>query len=202
MLQADQDDSNDSRREYSNLGDLRSPPYDDRYSERHGTGERNGDRNIRYVYGERSPGYDQGDKKRSPHRFEVVDNRVRDDRYGIGNQNWRFEDQRLPDTASMPERLSPSRPKGLPSRPMVRPVRDVVGDDAPQLHVVDAPKSNNVRVPDTSAPVQVRFIVFTEAGNFYVYSFLLEFSLVLDMLLPVLMFAVFIMNKSRNLLCC
>lgn len=182
-MQADRDDSND-RRGDSYRGDSRSPPYDDRFSERLGTGGSNGDRNIRYVYGERSPGYDRGDNKRSPRRFEVVDDRVRDDRYGSGNR-------RPPDMASKPERMSPSRPKDVPSPPMVRPVRDILGDDAPQLRVGDTPKSNNVRVPDTSAPThtsaptQVRSTVFTGNNMFLYMWYLLEFLLVFDLFMPI-----------------
>ena len=82
----------------------------------------------------------------------MVDDRVRDDRNGIR----RFEDRRLPDTVTKPEGSSPSRQKDVSSPPVVRPVRDILGDDAPQLRIDDTPKSNNARVPDSSAPTQVR----------------------------------------------
>ena len=55
----------------SYLNDSRSPPYD--------LG-RNGDRNLRYSYGEQSPGCDRSDHRRSSAHFEVVDDRLRDDR--------------------------------------------------------------------------------------------------------------------------
>ena len=85
----------------------------------------------------------------------MVDDRVRDDRYGIR----RFEDRRLPDTVTKPEGSSPSRQKNVSSPPMVRPIRDILGDDAPQLRVDETPKVNNTGVPDSSAPMQVRFIL-------------------------------------------
>jgi len=85
----------------------------------------------------------------------VVDDRVRDDRYGIH----RFEDRRLPHTVTKHEGSSPSRQKDMSSPPVVHPVRDILGDDTSQLRIDDTPKSNNGGIPNSSAPTKVRFLL-------------------------------------------
>ncbi|KAJ6834898.1 putative ADP-ribosylation factor GTPase-activating protein AGD14 [Iris pallida] len=149
------DDLNESSRGDSSRGDSRSPPYDDHFKERLGTIGRNDERNFRFLQGERSPGYNQGDGKRNPRHFEVVDNRQREDRFGSGTQNWRFEDRRLPDVVK-PEASSPNRQKdfSISSPPTVRPVKDILGEDMPQLRVGGLPKSNGIIVPNHSAQAQ------------------------------------------------
>ncbi|XP_008793443.2 probable ADP-ribosylation factor GTPase-activating protein AGD14 isoform X2 [Phoenix dactylifera] len=139
------EDYNENRKMESYRNDSRSPPYD--------LG-RNGDRNLRYSYGEQSPGYDRGDHRRSSARFEVVDDRLRDDRFGNGNQNWRFEDRRLPD-APKSEGRSPNHQKhvNVTNPPMIRPVKGVLGDDMPAIGVGDPPKSNEASC-DNSAQTQ------------------------------------------------
>lgn len=119
-------------------GDSRSPPYNDRFD----SGGRNGDKNVRFVYGERSPRYDHGDNRKSPRRFEVVDDRVRDDRVGTSNPVRRFE-EKLPSITTKPEESSPNRLKEMSNSPIVRSVKEILGDDAPQLQVGDTPKSYN-----------------------------------------------------------
>ncbi|KAJ6844983.1 putative ADP-ribosylation factor GTPase-activating protein AGD14 [Iris pallida] len=147
------DNPNESSRGDSSRGDSRSPPYDDHFKER--LGGRDDERNFRFLQGERSPGYNQGDGKRNPRHFEVVDNRQREDRFGNGNQNRRFEDRRLPDVVK-PEGSSPTRQKDFStsSPPTVRPVKDILGDDMPQLRVGDIPKSNGILVPNIPAQTQ------------------------------------------------
>ncbi|XP_058111457.1 probable ADP-ribosylation factor GTPase-activating protein AGD14 [Magnolia sinica] len=165
-VQNDREDYNENRRADTYRGGSRSPPYDDtserRYNERSGPGGRNDDRNFRNNYDEkRSPGYDQenqryGDYRRSPARFEVVDDWRRDDRFGNGGQNRRFEDRRFPDGPPKPEGRSPNYQKdaNLSSPPIVRPVRDILGDDTPPLRIGDPPKTNGSRPSDAHAQTQ------------------------------------------------
>ncbi|XP_077209987.1 NSP (nuclear shuttle protein)-interacting GTPase isoform X2 [Tasmannia lanceolata] len=157
----DREDSNENRRLDAYRGDSRSPPYEDayerRFNERSGPGGRNDDRNYRYNYDEkRSPGYEQenlryGDYRKSPVHFEVVDDRLRN-----GNQNRRFEDRRLADGSSQPEGRSPNHQKGvdISSPPVVRPVRDILGEDIPPLRVGEPPKVNGGKSLDGSAHTQ------------------------------------------------
>lgn len=149
------DNPNESSRGDSSRGDSRSPPYDDRFNERLGTTGRNDERNFRFLQGEKSPGYNQGDGKRNPRHFEVVDNRQREDRFGNGNQNRKFEDRRLPEVVK-PEGSSPNRQKDFStsSPPTVRPVKDILGGDMLQLRVGDLPKSNGIVVPNNPAQAQ------------------------------------------------
>uniref|UniRef100_A0A1D1YEC7 Putative ADP-ribosylation factor GTPase-activating protein AGD14 n=1 Tax=Anthurium amnicola TaxID=1678845 RepID=A0A1D1YEC7_9ARAE len=160
-VKGEKEDSYENRRPDTYRGGSRSPSYDEAYDrhyvERPGSGGRNDDKNSRSSYEERrSPGYDQGDYRRSPGRFDTVDERGRDDRYGNGNQNRRFEDRRLPDGVPRPEGRSVNNQKEseMSSPPMVRPVREILGEDAPPLRVGEPPRSNGTRVADGPAQAQ------------------------------------------------
>ncbi|KAL4318850.1 hypothetical protein GQ457_18G012000 [Hibiscus cannabinus] len=140
-------------------GGSRSPPYEDtydrRYSDRPSPGGRNDDRNSRYGYDERrSPGYDQesrkyGDYRRSPARPEVVNDWRREDRFGNGRK---AEDHLVSDGNSKLEGRSPERPKESSSPPMVRPVREILGENVMPLPVIEPPKANGGRTVDGSQP--------------------------------------------------
>ncbi|KAJ4952523.1 hypothetical protein NE237_029355 [Protea cynaroides] len=159
----DKEDPYDNKRFDTYRGGSRSPPFEDanerRYGERYGSGGRNDDRNSRYNYDERrSPGpYDQQSQRhgdyRSPARFEVVDDRFRDDRFTNGK---RSEERRFSDGDSRLEGKSPNRQKDLDtsSPPMVRPVRDILGEDAPPLRIGEPPKESGKKVVDGSAHAQ------------------------------------------------
>ncbi|WJZ94630.1 hypothetical protein VitviT2T_013470 [Vitis vinifera] len=138
-----------------------SPPsedtYERNYGERSGLGGRNEDRNFRYNYDGRSPGYDQdkqkyGDYKRSPAQFEAGDDRYRDDRSG----SRRSEDNKFPGGEPKLEGRSPSYQKelGSSSPPVVRPVRDILGENIPPLRIGEPPKSNGGRAPGGSIQTQ------------------------------------------------
>ncbi|KAF6172903.1 hypothetical protein GIB67_035457 [Kingdonia uniflora] len=144
----DKDDFYESKSTYG--GGSRSPPYEDTYdrrsSERSSPGGRSDDRGYKSNYDERrSPGYGQetryGDHRKSPVRFEVVDDRHRDDRFGNGR---RSEERRFSDAESKLEGRSPNRQNDLDATnpPMVRPVRDILGDDVPPLRIGEPPKAN------------------------------------------------------------
>ncbi|KAL5836015.1 hypothetical protein ACOSQ4_015512 [Xanthoceras sorbifolium] len=139
-------------------GGSRSPPYEDtydrRYSERSSPGGRSDDKNYRYGYDERrSPGYEQesrqhGDYRRSsPARPEIVSDWRRDDRFGNGRK---VEDRRMSDGDSKFEGRSPERTRDLESSspPIVRPVREILGENVVPLRIIEPPKANGGRVAD------------------------------------------------------
>ncbi|MQL89510.1 hypothetical protein Taro_022070 [Colocasia esculenta] len=135
------EDSYDNRKPDAYGGGSRSPSYEEtydrRYGERPGSGGRNDDRNFRSSYEERrSPGYDQGDYRRSPGRFDAVDER-----------------RRFPDGVPRPEGrpvINQKEPE-ISSPPMIRPVREIIGEDAPPLRVGEPPRANGTRVADAPA---------------------------------------------------
>ncbi|GFY96316.1 NSP (nuclear shuttle protein)-interacting GTPase [Actinidia rufa] len=156
------EDSFENRRDAYQVGS-RSPPYEDtyerRYSERPSPGGRSDDRNYKNTYDERrSPGYDQesrqyGDYRRSPARTEIVNDWRREDRFGSGK---RSDDGRISDANSQLEGKSPNRQKDLDvsSPPIVRPVRDILGDNVAPLRIIEPPKANGGRVTDGSLRTQ------------------------------------------------
>ncbi|XP_057506172.1 probable ADP-ribosylation factor GTPase-activating protein AGD14 isoform X2 [Actinidia eriantha] len=156
------EDSYENRRDTYRAGS-RSPPYEDtyerRYSERPSPGGRSDDRNYKNTYDERrSPGYDQesrqyGDYRRSPARAEIVNDWRREDRFGSGK---RSDDGRISDASSQLEGKSPNRQKDLDvsSPPIVRPVRDILGDNVTPLRIIEPPKANGGRVTDGSLRTQ------------------------------------------------
>lgn len=120
--------------EAEHRGGSRSPPneevYERRYSDRPSPGGRSS--------GGRSPGYDQ----RSPAHAEVINDWRREDRFGNGR---RSDDGRTSDAKF--ESMSPDRQSDLDtsSPPMVRPVREILGDSVSPLRVIEPPKTNGGR---------------------------------------------------------
>ncbi|XP_071737241.1 uncharacterized protein [Rutidosis leptorrhynchoides] len=115
----------------------RSPPYENerRYSDRPSPGGRS-DGSSRNSYDERrSPGYDQ-DFKKSPARVDIVNDWRREDRFGSGKS---------PDPRKDPEIISP---------PIVRPVRDILGESVSPLRVIEPPRANGSRPVDGSVQTQ------------------------------------------------
>ncbi|KAG8367406.1 hypothetical protein BUALT_Bualt16G0068600 [Buddleja alternifolia] len=127
-------DFNGNRRIDTYQGGSRSPPYEDTFERRH---------NDRRSPGGRSPGYDQeirqnSDYKRSPVHAEVVNDWRREDRFGNG----RSSEDRCSDGGSKLEVRSPDSQKesDISSPPVVRPVRDILGDNISPLRVIEPPK--------------------------------------------------------------
>ncbi|KAK9268766.1 hypothetical protein L1049_000528 [Liquidambar formosana] len=156
------EDSYENRRVDTYQGGSRSPPYEDtyerRYNERPSPGGRSDDSNFRYNSDERSPGYDResrqyGDYRRSPVRAGVVNDWRRDDRFGNGR---RPEDRRISDGDSKSEGRSPDHQKDLDvsSPPVVRPVRDILGENVSPLRISGPPKANGGRAADGSTLTQ------------------------------------------------
>lgn len=150
-------------KEDSYQGGSRSPPYEDtyerRYNEMSSPGGRSDDRNSRYGYDERrSPGYDQesrqyNDYRRSPARPEIANDWRREDRFGNGK---RGDDRRVSDGDSRFESRSPERLKDpeASSPPVVRPVREILGDNVVPLRISEPPKANVARAADGFAQTQ------------------------------------------------
>ena len=134
-FQDDKDEYSENRRSDGNWGGSRSPPNGS-YSDRRSYSGRSDERNSRYSYGDRSPGYDQNDYKKSPRYFEGAD-----DRSGKTTPVQRFEDRRFSEPRK-PDSGSPDFQKEADgSSPVVRPVRDILGDNAPQLRVGEPSKT-------------------------------------------------------------
>lgn len=131
-------------------GGSRSPPYENerRYSDRPSPGGRS-DGSSRNSYDERrSPGYDQ-DFRKSPARTDIVNDWRREDRFGNGR---RSDDGgsskvggRSPDSQRDPDMSSP---------PVVRPVRDILGESVSPLRVIEPPRANGSRPTDGSLQTQ------------------------------------------------
>ncbi|KAG5013423.1 hypothetical protein JHK86_025684 [Glycine max] len=116
-----------------------SPHYEDTYERRY---------SDRSSPGGRSPEYDKdsrqyGDHKRSPGRPPIIN-------------DWRREERRLSDGDYKLESQSPERAKDVDtsSPPVVRPVRDILGENVVPLRISEPPKTNSGRPADRSAPTQ------------------------------------------------
>ncbi|XP_031379441.1 probable ADP-ribosylation factor GTPase-activating protein AGD14 isoform X2 [Punica granatum] len=134
-------------RDDSYQGGSRSPPYEDVYDRRY---------SDRSSSGGRSPAYDQesrqyNDYKKSPGRPEVINDWRREDRFGNGRK---FDDRRISDGESRVGG-SPERPKDLDtsSPPVVRPVREILGENVVPLRIAEPPKANGTRA-DPQAQTQ------------------------------------------------
>lgn len=167
-IQGESEDLNGNR----NVGS-RSPPYEDtydrRYSDRPSPGGRSDDKNYRNNYDERrSPGSDS-DYRRSPARTDVVNDWRREDRFGNGR---RSDESRISDGGSNKlEGRSPDRQsdQDISSPPVIRPVRDILGENVSPLRIIEPPKANGGRSIDASVRTQVRedcqlvCVIFLEA---------------------------------------
>ncbi|KVI01269.1 Arf GTPase activating protein [Cynara cardunculus var. scolymus] len=135
-------------------GGSRSPPYENerRYSDRPSPGGRS-DGSSRNSYDERrSPGYDQ-DFRKSPARTDIVNDWRREDRFGNGR---RSEDGKISDGGSKVGGRSPDsqRDPEMSSPPIVRPVRDILGESVSPLRVIEPPRASGSRPADGSLQTQ------------------------------------------------
>lgn len=154
ILQGETEDFNGNRRIDTYQGGSRSPPYDDTFERRPGD---------RPSPGGRSPAYDQdnrpsSDYKRSPARAEVVNDWRREDRFGNG----RRPEDRSSDGGSKLEVRSPDSQKDsdMSSPPMVRPVRDILGENVSPLRVIEPPKATGGKSTDGRAHTQVKIFPY------------------------------------------
>ncbi|KAK2983124.1 hypothetical protein RJ640_022596 [Escallonia rubra] len=133
--------------------------YERRSFERSSPSARNDERSSRYVIDDRrSPRYKQenvrsASKRNRPARFEIVDDRFRDDGFGSirRSENHRFSKaesragSRSPDPQKIREMISP---------PVVRPVKDILGENVPALKVGKLSKANDRKDENDSAHAQ------------------------------------------------
>ncbi|CAI8619811.1 unnamed protein product [Vicia faba] len=147
--QGDKDDSYENRRMETYQGGHKSPPYEDTYERRY---------SDRSSPGGRSPGYDQerhyANDKRSPGRPPIINDWRREDRFGDGRK---FEDRRISDGGNKIESQSPERAKDLGSSsplPVVRPVREILGENVVPLRISEPPKANSGQAANGSGLTQ------------------------------------------------
>ncbi|KAE9613936.1 hypothetical protein Lal_00016447 [Lupinus albus] len=145
----DSDDLYEKRRMETSHGGSKSPPYEDTYERRY---------SDRSSPGRRSPGYDQesrqyGDYKRNPGRPLVINDWRREDRFGNGRK---IDDHRICDGDIKMDSQSPERAKdlGSSSPPVVRPVRDILGENVVPLRIGEPPKPNSGRASNDSGLTQ------------------------------------------------
>lgn len=146
-MQTEKEESFDSRRLNAYRAGSRSPLYEDRYDAqsggRYSPSTRSDDGVVRYYYDERrSPKYARdnaryGGFKKSPVRFEVVDDRFRDDGYGSGGGRRSVGGGRR---SSEDFRLGSKSPDVMRNRnrtiyPEVRSIQELLGGNAPPLKV-------------------------------------------------------------------
>ncbi|KAK7358308.1 hypothetical protein VNO77_00235 [Canavalia gladiata] len=148
-VKSDKDDFYENKRMEAYQGGPKSPPYEDTYEGRY---------SDRSSPGGRSPGYDQenrqyGDHKRSPGRPPIINDWRREDRFGDGRK---FEDRRVSNGDNKVESQSPDRTKDLDSSipPVVRPVRDILGENVVPLRISEPPKTNSGQTANGSALTQ------------------------------------------------
>ncbi|KAJ6354577.1 hypothetical protein OIU77_005227 [Salix suchowensis] len=142
----DKEESSESRGLVLYSGGSRTLNYEDRHgrSERCGSSGRTDDKTFRYYYDERrSPRYSQentryGGFRKSPARFEVVDDRFRDDK---------IQSVRQTDAHSFSARESRSGNRSSDiqknNAPVVRCLKDILGENLPPLQVVEYSNAPN-----------------------------------------------------------
>ncbi|CAL5215160.1 unnamed protein product [Lathyrus oleraceus] len=139
--QGDKDDSYENRRMETYQGGRKSPPYEDTYERRY---------SDRSSPGGRSPGYD----KRSPGRPPIINDWRREDRFGDGKK---FEDRKISDGGNKMESQSPERandPGSSSPLPVVRPVREILGENVVPLRISEPPKANSGQAANGSGITQ------------------------------------------------
>ncbi|RVX11073.1 putative ADP-ribosylation factor GTPase-activating protein AGD14 [Vitis vinifera] len=126
----DKEEPYENRKMDNYQGGSRSPPYEDSYDRRYSD--------------QRSPGGRSDDKN-----F----------RYGYDGRRSPGSDLEIGSTVIIGEVLSPDHQKDLDasSPPMVRPVREILGDNVSPLRVIEPPKANGGRVGDGFARTQDKF---------------------------------------------
>ncbi|XP_061951375.1 probable ADP-ribosylation factor GTPase-activating protein AGD14 [Populus nigra] len=142
----DKEESSENRRVVLYSGGSRTLNYEDRQgrSERCGFSGRTDDKTFRYYDDERrSPRYSQentryGGFKKSPARFEVVDDRFRDDKIrSVRQTNVHLFS---PTESRFGNRSSDIQKNNAP---VVRPLKDILGENLPPLQVVEHSKAPN-----------------------------------------------------------
>ncbi|CAK7353450.1 unnamed protein product [Dovyalis caffra] len=163
VMQTDKEEYSESRRVVLYSGGTRSPNYEDRHgrSERSGFSGRTDDKTFKYYYDERrSPRYSQensryGGFKRSPTRFEVVDDRFRDDGMRIGRQSdvhpFAHRESRFGNSSSD---IQKNKHQSGSNAPVVCHLKDILGENLLPLQVGEQSKALNGKDSDGSVHSQ------------------------------------------------
>lgn len=130
--------------------------------------ESSGRADVKYYHDEwkSSPRYARensrsGGFKRSPIRFEVVDDRFRDD----GNARGRRSDPRRASSVEVIARSLSPVPQTNVNRsmsPIVRPVADLLGENVPKLQIRNTTKGNKEKGDDASLKNHVRILTISD----------------------------------------
>ncbi|KAH9608615.1 hypothetical protein KSS87_000733 [Heliosperma pusillum] len=148
-LQGDKVEPNESRRSDPYRSESRSPPYEDerRYSDRPSPG-----------HDVRSPDYGQDNRRhsdygRSPVRSGIVSDWRREDRFSDGR---RSDERRSSDGEFKSEIRSPDsqNDSSISSPPVVRPVRDILGDNVIPLRISEPPRANSGKFAEGAVMTQ------------------------------------------------
>ncbi|XP_014505475.1 probable ADP-ribosylation factor GTPase-activating protein AGD14 isoform X2 [Vigna radiata var. radiata] len=144
-VKGDKDDFYENKKTEMYQGGPKSPPYEDRYSDRSSPGGR-------------SPGYDQenrqyADYKVSPSRPPIINDWHGEERFG---DRRKYDDQRISDGNHKGESHSPDHTKDPDSSspPVVRPVREILGENVVPLRISEPPKTNGVQAANGSTLAQ------------------------------------------------
>ncbi|KAL0427077.1 UNVERIFIED_CONTAM: putative ADP-ribosylation factor GTPase-activating protein AGD14 [Sesamum latifolium] len=118
----------------------------------------NGNRRIdNYQGGSRSPPYEDTFERHHSDRRSPVNDWRREDRFGNGRRS----EDRGSDGGSKVEGKSPDsqRDSDISSPPIVRPVRDILGENVSPLRVIEPPKATGGKLADGSAQTQARLLL-------------------------------------------
>ncbi|KAH9760972.1 Arf-GAP domain-containing protein [Citrus sinensis] len=171
----EKEDSCQSNKVGAYIGEFRSPRSESRYEQsssgRSQHRERSNDRNSEYYFEDRrspryyieerrSPGYNQenprfgGHSRKTPACFEIVDDRFRDD---VSASRRRSDSISFTNTEHKSRSMSPEYQKNTNnSRTLVvRPIKEILGENAPSLEVGKCSKASDGKDADDSANNQI-----------------------------------------------
>ncbi|KAE9600293.1 hypothetical protein Lal_00046240 [Lupinus albus] len=126
----DKDNSYENKRAETDHGGPKSPTYERQYDDSSNSSGR-------------SPGSDQESRQYGDYR--------RGSAYPSVVNDWRREDRKISEESQSPER---AKDLGSSSSPVVRPVRDILGENVIPLRISEPPKANSGRASDGSALAQ------------------------------------------------
>nr|XP_027081427.1 probable ADP-ribosylation factor GTPase-activating protein AGD14 isoform X1 [Coffea arabica] len=145
-----------AREEFFHTDDARRDDFFERHSFEHSFLSRNDGRNLKnHIDPRNSPRYKQemlksGSQNSRAPRFEIVDDRFRENGYGSVRK---VLTHRYSDTESRARSSSPisQKSRDISKEPAIRPLKDILDDKIPPLKVGESPKANAV---DGSGHVQ------------------------------------------------
>ena len=177
FIQGHRADSSERRKVSVFSGRSKSPLWEDRceWSSNEGSSPAGISDAVRDIYNEtRSPRYAQensryGGSHRNPLCIEIVDNRLR---YGGSGSPSRQDNHNFSHGEPVTRRRLSDHQIDRSGSPVVRPVWDILGENAPALQVGEHSKANAGRDPDGSPKNQVTLLILL----FYLNMALMVFS--------------------------